>query len=304
MGEILFDMKNDSRVVSMDRSQTLFEEWNTTVARAVTCLNSTEFPAALVAALAGLARFESVMIMLEQKGRAPILLYDQGIPLEKRDAVVGRYLSRGYMLDPFCLAVSSGLQEGFYHLSEIAPDDFVHSEYYETYFVKSGSVEDCYYIADIDNDRKLSISLLYPGLRNDRYTQQELARLRAAEPLVRSLALKHWADLTPESVEPDPATQSLELQLRSAFMNFGRSCLTERELEITHLILRGHSSKSAARALDISPDTVREHRKNLYRKLNINSQSELFSLFIDAVSQYSEGDSEDPLENLLNSGDT
>ena len=58
-------------------------------------------------------------------------------------------------------------------------------------------------------------------------------------------------------------------------------CLTEREREIAHLLLRGHSVKSSARVLEISPETVRMHRKNLYTKLEISSQAELFALFID-----------------------
>jgi DNA-binding CsgD family transcriptional regulator len=54
-----------------------------------------------------------------------------------------------------------------------------------------------------------------------------------------------------------------------------------REREIAHLILRGHSVKSTAQVLGISPETVRMHRKHLYTKLEINSQAELFALFID-----------------------
>ena len=56
--------------------------------------------------------------------------------------------------------------------------------------------------------------------------------------------------------------------------------LTHRECEIAGLILKGHSSKSIARIIEISPGTVKIHRKNIYRKLGISSQSELFSLFL------------------------
>ncbi|MCE7766928.1 LuxR family transcriptional regulator, partial [Pseudomonas putida] len=37
--------------------------------------------------------------------------------------------------------------------------------------------------------------------------------------------------------------------------------------------------------MGISPETVRMHRKNLYLKLEINSQSELFARFIDWLRQ-------------------
>ena len=57
---------------------------------------------------------------------------------------------------------------------------------------------------------------------------------------------------------------------------------TEREREITQLILRGHSSQSIAFNLGISLGTVKTHRKNAYAKLGISSQSELLSLFLRA----------------------
>lgn len=61
--------------------------------------------------------------------------------------------------------------------------------------------------------------------------------------------------------------------------------LTEREREAAQMVLRGHSVKSTAREMNISPETVRMHRKNLYLKLGISSQSELFAQFIDWLRQ-------------------
>ena len=55
--------------------------------------------------------------------------------------------------------------------------------------------------------------------------------------------------------------------------------------EISQLLLRGHSSKSVARELDIAPGTVMVHKRNLFAKLNISSQYELFSLFIDELGK-------------------
>ncbi|MGH8464381.1 MAG: response regulator transcription factor, partial [Pseudomonas sp.] len=68
-----------------------------------------------------------------------------------------------------------------------------------------------------------------------------------------------------------------------AFANFGRGLLTERECEVVRLLLQGHSSQSIAQKLRISPATVKVHRKNLYEKLEIGSQSELLALFIQAI---------------------
>jgi DNA-binding NarL/FixJ family response regulator len=72
---------------------------------------------------------------------------------------------------------------------------------------------------------------------------------------------------------------------RRCSVNFGDNILTQREREITQLLLRGHSTKSVARELDIAPGTVMVHKRNLFSKLGITSQYELFSRFIDNLSQ-------------------
>lgn len=50
--------------------------------------------------------------------------------------------------------------------------------------------------------------------------------------------------------------------------------LTPRETELLALFSRGHSYKSAARELGISPLTVGDHVKAIYRKLQVNSRGE------------------------------
>lgn len=58
--------------------------------------------------------------------------------------------------------------------------------------------------------------------------------------------------------------------------------LTARELDVGRLMLSGCSSKEIARKLEISVETVKVHKKHMYSKLGIKSQSELFSIFLQA----------------------
>ncbi len=51
--------------------------------------------------------------------------------------------------------------------------------------------------------------------------------------------------------------------------------LNNREREILQLILEGHTNKTIAEMLFISPKTVDNHRTHLMRKLNVHSSSEL-----------------------------
>jgi DNA-binding CsgD family transcriptional regulator len=268
---------------------TALHAWHAGLASAFASVRETDLMPRLAEALNALTPIESMLFILERKGQPPHLLYQQGIPAQYRKTLLDRYFARGYMLDPFCLAIDNGLAEGFYHLSEIAPDDFFNSEYYKTYYLKNGALEDSYYIVDLDAQRKISLSL-YQGCSGTRFSCEQLQLLRAVQPLVRELILQFASTggldhVLDDDTDAPPPVGTLSQQIQAAFASFGSERLTEREREIAHLILRGHSVKSTARELEISPETVRMHRKNLYTKLEIGSQAELFSLFISWLSE-------------------
>jgi DNA-binding NarL/FixJ family response regulator len=50
--------------------------------------------------------------------------------------------------------------------------------------------------------------------------------------------------------------------------------LSPRELQLLQLLARGHSNKQAASALSLSPHTVGDHVKSIYRKLGVSSRGE------------------------------
>ena len=55
--------------------------------------------------------------------------------------------------------------------------------------------------------------------------------------------------------------------------------------QIVEHTLKGHSAAAVGQILSISPGTVRIHRRNIYAKLRISSQGELFSKFIGTLGQ-------------------
>lgn len=239
----------------------------------------------LASAFGHLVSIESVMISLEHKDRPPQLLYQRGIPGKYRESIIDRYFSGGYLLDPFCLAVEQGLAEGFYHLEEIAPDNFFDSEYYKTYYLKAGSSEDSFYIVDTGHETKVSVSL-FQGFGGESLRAEQLNLLRAVEPLVREFISEFGRRGLQHSAVSEGGRDDLKHRVQSAFEHFGCDLLTEREREVAHMVLRGHSVKSTASQMSISPETVRMHRKNLYLKLEIGSQSELFALFIEWLRKH------------------
>jgi DNA-binding CsgD family transcriptional regulator len=57
-----------------------------------------------------------------------------------------------------------------------------------------------------------------------------------------------------------------------------RPILRPREIDIARLIAIGLTSKQIARKLGISPLTVRKHRENVMRHLNVHSLAELIDV--------------------------
>jgi DNA-binding CsgD family transcriptional regulator len=84
-----------------------------------------------------------------------------------------------------------------------------------------------------------------------------------------------------------PGRKLLRRDLSDDLGSFGAGVLTPREREIAAYTLKGHSAESAGQILGISPGTVRIHRRNIYAKLQINSQGELFSRFLSTISEAS-----------------
>ncbi len=58
-----------------------------------------------------------------------------------------------------------------------------------------------------------------------------------------------------------------------------QSNLTQREKEILQLLIKGLSYKEIASNIFISLETLNSHIKNIYRKLDVHSRSELAARF-------------------------
>jgi DNA-binding CsgD family transcriptional regulator len=80
------------------------------------------------------------------------------------------------------------------------------------------------------------------------------------------------------------ALETLSAPIAAAFdrhaslVAFPESTLSPREREVCDLLLLGCSSAAIASRLDISPYTVKDHRKQIFRKLRVGSLAELFAL--------------------------
>ena len=267
-----------------------FEDWNRELGALVDELDAPDLPERLVRALRCLVSFELAAIFVYRGRSRPLNLFDNFDLADARKGIAA-YVKNTYVLNPFYQASQKGLADGVYRIRDLAPDAFFESEYYKTYRVLPARSEEIGYITEdwpegleeIDiaitlAPKVISEISVYRSLRNRGFADEELARLTQVVPVLGALLRRYWAGFGAAKLEASPPDHRIE----RIFAGFGADVLTEREREVTQLILRGHSSQSIGFNLGISLGTVKTHRKNAYAKLGISSQSELLSLFLQA----------------------
>ena len=254
-------------------------QFATQAAALVTVLDKPVFYKQLEQFICAQIHCDSVVVILYDEGRAPTILLDRSRAQEP-SVMLQRYYAGAYLLSPFYLHWQADRQAmTLLRLSEIAPDEFFNNVYYTDYYEGSGFKDELGYVLGLDQQCGLLISL---GRMQGScvFTDTEYAYLQDLTSFLAALARQHFycSHLFQR--------ETMRTWLEASVHNFGRHELTEREHAVLQLMLRGHSSKSCARELGMAPATERVHRRNIYTKLNISSQAELFRLFFDTLSSF------------------
>lgn len=269
--------------------------WNRALAEIIGQTGQDGFFPKMVAVLSQLMAFDHPQIWLFRRDLAPEALYYE-IAKEEIDVQIDRYINGGYLQDPFYLsAVTHQKSPGVYRITEISASDLKQSDYYRSYYALLDTSDEIAYIIELDDDACLHISLMR-NKQTAHFSAAELAFLQNIEPSIRSLSQLHarlvkLTDREGEKIDVSGVNKSVH----RAFDLFGRSLLTGREKDVLGLMLQGHNTNLSAEKLGISPETLRRHRKNMYQKLDVSSQTELFSLFLNSLSHFEQAPSEDPL---------
>jgi DNA-binding CsgD family transcriptional regulator len=191
-----------------------------------------------------------------------------------------RYLAGPYLLDPLYQLAIRTKRATACRFRDTIPDRFHSSEYYRQYCERTHLRDEMDFLLDTSGDSTL---VLVVGRFHKKYVKTELDRMQSIEAVIFASMKSIWEHWDNKSRRVE-RKHNLHRRLTRCFDNFGDSKLTDRERQITQLLLRGHSAKSVARELRIAPGTVVVHKRNLFAKLGITSQYELFSLFIKELS--------------------
>lgn len=252
----------------------------------VGAIHQPAFGTAMDRLLGWAARFDASIAFAYNGDSAPIDLYHSAHDFPSM-LTLDEYQSGAYLLDPFYQCLRRGIAPGVYRLKDLAPDHFFRSEYYRTYYRKTQIVDEVGIFIPMKNGGMIVVSITRET-DSKPFGKKEIERVKIIEPIVREAVIQHWQN--PEIAEivalpTGDRFDTLPLRVQNAALSGSRSGLTNRESEVVSLILRGYSSPSIASLLDISVGTVKVHRKNIYAKLTISSQAELFFMFLPLLTR-------------------
>lgn len=271
--------------LSHSRSWQVLETWHLHTPQLLASLETPAFVTCLDSALRAICAYDQSCIFFYPASGLPVLAHDnlQGIP---ETGAMQRYINGTYLLDPVYTACAHGRGAGLYRMAELAPDAFFEGDYFNSPDVHpcislaSGSLaEEIVFLSPLPGGTYAAYSLMRCN-GSPAFGEEDIAALRLCQPALEAFMQRQHADIA-SACASTRATRSIAEQLAAAFSGFATDVLTAREQAIVGLILRGHSSLSIALHLEIAEGTVKSHRKHLYSKLGICSQSELFHRFVN-----------------------
>jgi DNA-binding NarL/FixJ family response regulator len=102
-------------------------------------------------------------------------------------------------------------------------------------------------------------------------------------------ALRHAARVRgqePERLASDLLQRALAQEVRETRARAALASLTPRQQEVARLAARGQTNRQIARALVVSPETVKTHVRHTLDKFGLRSKTELRLMLLDVPEEH------------------
>ena len=273
-----------------------FQRWNTDLANIIAHVGEPIFFQQVFAAIEAQVPVAFPQAWLYHRDLPPKLL-DHKIPKEAYGSQVDEYLEGSYREDPFFKISLNSPRNNCYRLSRLVTGDFEDSSYHQNYYASTGTVDEAIIVTRLGDGSVVNISCM--RLENQgEFSEDEYNWLYSISQVIAELIDLHTR--REDFVESNLLQPGVDHHIQQGFESFGSSYVSDREQEVLELLLRGYGADTSAEKLDISLETVRRHRKSIYKKLDVNSQADLFALFINAIPYVAQARGEDPLKIYMN----
>jgi DNA-binding CsgD family transcriptional regulator len=252
------------------------------LAAAARLVGRDEFYRALLAALRAALRADLSMLMRYSRRGSPEYLIHEGLQPEH----MAMYLRGLYRVDPIYRFCRRAKARGVKALAAMCAPAERSSEYFNVFLRLTGMADDLAIL--LPAGAGCSIGLVYE--RRFAFRPGEVAAIRALFPVIESLHALHlrFGRARPRRPQGQPQVRGgapglMPLAFNAALSAFLREQLTPRERDIVHLVLAGYPSSKIAERLNLSLNTIKNHRKRMYAKLDITTERELFLHFVNFI---------------------
>lgn len=262
------------------------------IARLTALLGDAVFPSELTDFLKNEVNFDRLNMDAVLGPNKPVPLYDN-CPPEEYNIYTARYLDGLYKQDPLWQYCQKSPKSHLFTLDELSPNGFLNTKFYKDYYIETGVIDEVGFVCMLDQQKAVTLSLVRRKKQRP-FSNQDIHKLRQLEKIIVALVQAHWRPIYHNLYE-NPNLNSINNLLDTGFKTFAKSILTPREHHITMLMLHGHTSIAIGERLGITTGTVKNHRKAIYRKLDIVNFAELFSLFIMSLRKVEQAVAADPM---------
>lgn len=232
-----------------------------------------DFYPALLSALAAHLKADLPMMMRYSARNAPEYIIQAGLRPEHMEL----YRRGLYRVDPIYRLCRHETGQGVKDLTEISTPEELSGDYFKIFLRLTGMADDLAILFPVGN--RASLGLVFE--RKTRFHRAEIAEMHALFPLLDSLHRLHQGHSRPagRSRRQDPGLPPIDY--RKAVDAYLRAELTPRERDIVGLILLGDPTARIAARLKLSVNTIKNHKKRMYNKLDITTERELFLGFVN-----------------------
>ena len=252
--------------------------WSAGLAASFAATAIDESAARLADALTALVPDTRIYVGFYRRKAPPVI-----VDFDEHDDWNHGYTDGKYLLDPTYDQFLARHESVCLSPKEMFPPDFRKSEYYLSYYRPYGMVDEICYLLYVEDDVAVYVSLMRLA-HAPPFSAAEYRRLNAVLDAVEASA-RHMQALAQNAGRADDNSFQLHQVLSAAYERFGGDSLSEREKEVTNLLLKGLPPKAVGRMLGIAPGTVRNHIKRIYVKLDVRSQAELLALFFETLDE-------------------
>ena len=258
---------------------------------AIAALGTEQFFSTLIDAIDGQVKVDYPQVWLYHKDLPPRVLF-HCIPQHAVAFQIDQYLEGPYQEDPFYQTSMNQPRAKIYRLSRVTMGKPQDSDYSLNYYSDTGICDEVVYLSKLQAGNVINLSIMRLPERGP-FTDKDYESLYLlAEPV--SELIKSHTEIR-DFAATNLIQPGIDHQIGLAFRTLGESLLSPREKDVLELMLRSYGTGISAERLKIAVETVRRHRKSIYRKLDVSSETDLFSLFLNSMSCLGQAEGKDPL---------